>query len=113
MVWAQKNMMVLAVAVNYRTAALAFGTALLVHCSSFDQAHAALESDSYSALVIDPAGHTADAQRLVEHARALDPNLRIIFSSRRTPPGLPVAGELLVAGNGRQFVRGLRSMLGC
>ena len=113
MVWAQKNTTILAVGVSYRTAAHAVGPAFHIYCSSFGEARAALESGAYSALVVDRTVHAADARSLVEYARALHPNIRVIFSARRSPTGVPLSGDLLVAGNGRQFVRGLRSMLGC
>lgn len=112
MVWAQKTTRVLAVGLGYGQAPLAFGPDLLVYYRTFDDADAALEGGSYSALVIDPSGRPDQAQRLAERARALQPDIRVIFSGRHVQPDAALGGESLVAGNGRQFVRGLRTLLG-
>lgn len=113
MVWAQKNVSVLAVGVSFGSVMLPFGPALLVDHRTFEDAEAALENFAYSVMVVDTSRDQERAKRLAERARALHPNLRVIFAARRTAatPGIP--GEMLVAGTGRQFVRGLRNILGC
>jgi hypothetical protein len=113
MVWAQKNTRVLAVGLNFGSAPLTSAPALTIHSRTFEEADAGLRTGAYSAVVIDPTGRAEEAQRLADRVRALYPNVRVIFSARRAQPEMPLAGECLVAGNGRQFVRGLRAMLRC
>lgn len=113
MVWAQKSMSVLAVGMSFVSATLPFGPALMIEHRTLEDAEAALASSTYSVMVMDATGQEERAKRLVEYARALHPGIRIIFAARRSPSHAPVGGEVLLAANGRQFVRGLRHMLGC
>ena len=113
MVWAKKNTSVLAVGVSFSSATLPFPPALIVNRRTFEEAEAELATAAYSVMVVDATGKEDRAKQLIEVARALHPNMRIIFAARRTPANPPTKGETLVAANGRQLVRGLRTMLGC
>ena len=112
MVWAQKNTSVLAVGVSLASAALPFGATLMVEHRTLGDAEEALANSDYSVLVVDAGSEEEPVKRLIEFARALHPGIRVIFAARRKPAKAP-AGEMLVAGNGRQLVRGLCSILGC
>lgn len=113
MVWAKKITRVLAIGLGYGLVPLAFGPDLLVYYATYEDAQSALLKRSYSAVVINPSGHVAEAQQLSARARQLQPEIRVIFSGRHVRPDPTLGGESLVAGNGRQFIRGLRTLLGC
>ena len=113
MVWAQKCTSVLAVGVPYKKCAAALGSACLFQQSSFEDAALALRSGNFAVVVIDPTGREQDAHQLAQLARAIRPSTRLIYTSRQSLQTTSWVGESMIAANGRQFIRNLRTTLGC
>ena len=112
MAWAQHSTFVLAVGVPVVHLKANLESGLFVDRVSFQEAEAALKSGTYTVLVVGATAHLEESLRVVQKARECNPGIRVIWSTKHAAPKVPLQGELVVAENGRQLVRQLRTVLG-